>query len=83
MPVKKRAAKGRLHRITREAVEAYIAGDYHAAAVALGLMPWQRSPLPVEIDGSWRRSRSASVVYGDERSLARRLPASARASARA
>ena len=28
MPVKMRAAKERLHRITREAVEAHIAGDF-------------------------------------------------------
>lgn len=49
MPVKMRAAKRRLSRITPEAVEAYIAGDYMRLHVALGLMPWQCSPLPVEI----------------------------------
>ena len=79
MPVKMRAAKRRLSRITPEAVEAYIAGDYMRLHVALGLMPWQCSPLQVEITCLRRRSRSASIVLG----RAPRIRASARASARA
>ena len=51
MPVKKRTAKGRPHRITGEAVEAYRQGDYMRLHRALGLMPWECSPLPVEVDG--------------------------------
>ena len=51
MPVKKRTAKGRLHRITSEAVAAYIARDFTGLHRALGLMPWQPSPLPLEIEG--------------------------------
>ena len=51
MPVKKRIAKGRRHRVTPEAVEAYIARDFMRLHLALGLMPWECSPLPVEVEG--------------------------------
>jgi hypothetical protein len=49
VPVKKRAAKGRAHKITPEAVEAFKAGDYRALHRALGLAPWEASPLPIEV----------------------------------
>jgi len=49
MPVKRRNAKARLHRITAEAVEAFEAGDYMALHNALGLAPWEASPLPASI----------------------------------
>ena len=49
MPVKRRASKQLRHRITPEAVEAYRAGDYMQLHRALGLMPWECSPLPDEI----------------------------------
>lgn len=45
MPVKLRRAKGRSHRITDEAVEAYIARDVSRLHRALGLRPWEVSPL--------------------------------------
>ena len=51
MPVKMRASKERRHRIMPEAVEAYRAGDYMRLHAALGLKPWECSPLPVEVDG--------------------------------
>ena len=51
MPVKMRAAKDRQRRITPEAVEAYKAGDYMRLHRALGLMPWECSPLPDEVHG--------------------------------
>ena len=51
MPVKRRASKQLRHRITPEAVEAYRAGDYMRLHRALGLMPRECSPLPVEIEG--------------------------------
>ena len=45
MPTKRRTAKGRPHRITPEAVNAFRAGDWIALHRALGLRPWQPSPL--------------------------------------
>ena len=50
MPVKRRTAKGRAHRITPEAVEAFKAGDFLALHQALGLKPWEVSPLPLNIE---------------------------------
>ncbi|ACL63247.1 hypothetical protein [Methylobacterium nodulans] len=51
MPAKRRTAKSRMHRITSEAVEAFEAGDYHRLHAALGLRPWEASPLPWEVHG--------------------------------
>ena len=45
MPVKARAAKTRRHRITPEAVEAFVARDRLALHRALDLRPWHPSPL--------------------------------------
>ena len=47
MPIKRRAAKVREHRITPEAVEAYRTGDSRALHRALGLPPYMPSPLHV------------------------------------
>jgi hypothetical protein len=49
MPVKRRVAKVKENRITPEAVAAYRAGDYHALHRALGLKPWEASPLPSSV----------------------------------
>lgn len=43
--------RARRRKITPDAVEAYLAGDYHRQHAALGLMPWEGSPLPVEVHG--------------------------------
>lgn len=51
MPVKRRLHKGREHRITQEAIEAFEAGNYSRLHAALGLGPWQASPLPDRICG--------------------------------
>ena len=45
MPVKRRVAKVLEHRITDDAVAAYRAGDDLALFRALGLKPWDCSPL--------------------------------------
>jgi hypothetical protein len=50
MPVKKRISKQREWRITQEAVEAFKAGDFHALHRALGLKPWEPSPLPLRTE---------------------------------
>jgi hypothetical protein len=48
MPTKRRAAKGRQHRITPEALDAFRAGDLLALHRELGLRPWQPSPLETD-----------------------------------
>jgi hypothetical protein len=45
MPVKVRTSKARNHRITEEAVAAFIARDSQALQRALGLPPYEESPL--------------------------------------
>jgi hypothetical protein len=45
MPTKRRIAKGRDNRITPEALAAFAAGDWMGLHQALGLRPWQPSPL--------------------------------------
>ncbi len=47
MPLKRRTAKQRDHRITPDAVAAFRAVDWLALHRALGLKPWEMSPLDV------------------------------------
>ncbi len=49
MPVKLRTPKARAHRITPAAIDAYVAGDYLGLHRALGLRPWEPSPLPLAV----------------------------------
>ena len=60
MPVKARAAKTRRHRITPEAVEAFVARDRTALHRALDLRPWQPSPLETDAESppAWSRAGS-------------------------
>ncbi|CAN7517013.1 hypothetical protein [Mesorhizobium caraganae] len=46
MPVKRRKAKGKTHKITDAAIEAYKARDFIALHRSLNLRPWEMSPLP-------------------------------------
>lgn len=48
MPIKRRISKGREYRVTREAVEAFGKGDVVTLHGALGLKPWQPSPLEAD-----------------------------------
>jgi hypothetical protein len=48
MPTKRRVDKARRHRISPEAIAAYRAKDCNALHRALGLRPWQASPLRVD-----------------------------------
>jgi hypothetical protein len=48
MPIKRRSAKARAHRITPEAIDAFKRGDEIALMRALGLKPWDMSPLETE-----------------------------------
>lgn len=48
MPIKRRLNKCREYRVTREAVEAFHAGDAVTLHRALGLKPWQPSPLEAD-----------------------------------
>jgi hypothetical protein len=51
LPVKRRLHKGRPHRITDDAVEAWRSGDSVALHRALDLRPWETSPFDVDDDG--------------------------------
>ncbi|MER8644676.1 hypothetical protein [Mesorhizobium sp. M1252] len=46
MPVKRRKDKSRAFKITEAAIDAYRARDFRALHQALGLRPWEMSPLP-------------------------------------
>ncbi len=75
MPVKQRKAKGRAHKITAEAVAAWKAADYSGLHRALGLHPWEASPLPEEITSLGVSEETAASVdpdstYGFEDSYA-------------
>jgi hypothetical protein len=48
VPIKSRRSRERAHRITPAALEAYAASDRLALDKALGLKPWQVSPLDVD-----------------------------------
>lgn len=68
MPIKRRLAKERAHRITPEAITAFVAGDAIRLHRLLGLRPWQPSPLAVDasasppLDGTaWAASWSLAV----------------------
>jgi hypothetical protein len=45
MPVKRRLPKGRPHAITDDAVAAFESGEWMELHRALGLRPWEASPL--------------------------------------
>jgi hypothetical protein len=51
VPVKRRVAKGRLHRITDDAIVAWRIGDKVGLHRALDLRPWQSSPFDVDDAG--------------------------------
>lgn len=53
MPIKRRTAKVRPHRITPEAIAAFCAGDRLALHAALGLRPWMPSPLEANGESPW------------------------------
>ena len=70
MPVKRRKPKEREHRITPEAVAAFRAGDVGALMLALGMRPWDASPLEADDEeppawstpGPWRDSWPKAVA---------------------
>jgi hypothetical protein len=51
MPIKRRLSKGKPHRITEDAVAAWLAGDSVLLHRALDLRPWDTSPFDVSDDG--------------------------------
>lgn len=48
MPTKRRTPKNHEHPITAEAIDAFRKGDHVRLHRALGLKPWQHSPLDVD-----------------------------------
>ena len=61
MPAKRRVGKMRALAITPEAVEAFRAGNWIALHRALGLKPWEASPLHAERHAE----RPSSSVYAE------------------
>jgi hypothetical protein len=51
MPVKRRKSKHRAFQLTPDVFVAFEAGDYCALHRALGLKPWQPSPLDTDLEG--------------------------------
>jgi hypothetical protein len=49
VPTKRRKVAPRLSGLTPAAVDAWRAGDYMALHRALGLSPWDASPLPLSV----------------------------------
>ena len=64
MPLKRRAPKARQHRVTPEALVAFQAGDRMGLHRALGLKPWQASPLDVS-DGPcpWPQNTAGAASW--------------------
>jgi hypothetical protein len=71
MPVKRRVAKVKSHRITPEAVAAFKAGDDTTLRLFLGIRPWQASPL----DAIGPAPAWATGDYADSWAVARELRA--------
>jgi hypothetical protein len=64
MPTKRRVEKTRPHRITPEALAAFDAGDHMRLHRALGLRPWQPSPLEASDGPSpWPAGSSGAVAW--------------------
>lgn len=84
MPVKRRVQKLKPHRITPAAIEAFKAGDYLGLHRALGLKPWEPSPLPptepLGVDPKQRPSGTSARAEGWAKAveLQRELKAAAR-----
>lgn len=55
---KRRTPKSKSRSISRQAVEAFVAGDAQALYLALDLRPWE--PCPLDVDGpeppAWARN---------------------------
>ena len=76
MPVKRRTHKARPHRITDEAIDAYRAGDRLTLHRALGLRPWQPSPLDADEDEApWPPCTAGAVHWPLARELRAELVA--------
>ena len=69
MPAKRRTLKLRSHRITPAAIEAYRTGDESALHVALGLKPWEPSPINAEGERPWPRGTAGAENWERAREL--------------
>lgn len=73
MPAKRRTPKNREHAITPEAIDAFRKGDRVSLHRALGLKPWQHSPL--DVGGSERPEWIDPADWALQRSLRTELEA--------
>jgi hypothetical protein len=65
MPVKRRLHKGRAHRITDDALEAWRIGDFHALNRALDIRPWMVSPFDADGPEPPEWARGKGDVWGE------------------
>lgn len=63
MPEKRRTAKAKDYRITPAAILAWQAGDEMALHRALGLKPWEASPLVAIGDCPHSRGTAAALAW--------------------
>ena len=75
MPLKRKTSKQRDTRITPEAVEAYRAGDEMALHRALGLKPWEPSPIDAIGNCPWSEGSGGSLSWAKVKALRGELEA--------
>jgi len=63
MPVKRRQTKAKEHKLTPEAVEAFRAGAWLDLHRALGLKPWQASPLDADAPSPYPAQTAHSLSH--------------------
>lgn len=79
MPAKRTKAKQRQARITPEAVAAYRASDRVALHRALGLKPWEASPIDATGDCPWSPGSAGERTWDKVVGLRAELEAAVRA----
>ncbi len=63
MPVRRSQVRRAEHTITGEAEAAYRASDHAALHRALGLKPWEVSPLDAEGDAPWSPGSAGAKTW--------------------
>ncbi len=71
MPIKRRVLKSKAHRITPDAVLAFESRDWLGLHRALGLKPWEPSPLDADTDDApqWSRGSAWADAWPKARAL--------------
>ena len=75
MPTKRTLKKARRFSITQEAVEAYRRDDYLGLHRALGLRPWETSPLWADHENCGQEGTARAITWPQAVELRRQLEA--------